>query len=390
MKKTWYLSFGFFSISLTWAIYNAFVPFFLEKFIASTFIIGFIMTIDNYLALFIQPWIGRKSDRTSTRFGRRMPYLLIGMPLAALCTAFIPFHISLWTLLLFTVTMNLAMSLFRSPTVALMPDITPDRERSRANGIINFMGGVGAIIAFAIGSKLYDLHESFPFMLAAVLMIVSMVILYVKIKEKRDTLYDVPAEQPEISFRAELDKSTVFLLLAIFFWFVSYQGVEAMFTLYGKNHLGLAESEASFSLVFYSLALVVFAIPSGFLGAKFGKKRMIMIGIAGLAATFVAMIWVDSLWTLRILLLAGGTFWACININSYPYVVGMGEDRKIGTRTGLYYLVSSVAAIASPPLLGLLIDGFGYGVMFYFAALSMVIAFVMISQVRRDSPERVT
>lgn len=139
MRKTWLLGFGFFSISITWALYNAFVPFFLDSFLSSTALIGFMMTIDNYFALFLQPWIGHRSDRTASRFGRRMPYLLIGMPLAALFVVLIPFHTNFLTLILFMVLMNLAMSLYRSPTIALMPDLTPEAQRTKANGIINFM-----------------------------------------------------------------------------------------------------------------------------------------------------------------------------------------------------------------------------------------------------------
>lgn len=384
MKKTWLLGFGFFSISITWALYNAFVPYFLEDYISSVALIGFFMTIDNYFALFLQPWIGSRSDRTDTRFGRRMPYLLIGMPLGALFTAIIPFHNGLFTLILFMMLMNLAMSLYRSPTVALMPDITPEKNRTRANGIINFMGGIGSILAFGIGSVLYKAHESFPFIAAACVTLVSMFILQRFIKEKRDSkgYAALTGTRPKISFKGQLDRTTLFLLAAIFFWFVAYQGVETLFTLYGKNEMGLSESAASFSLTFFSLAFVLFAIPSGWLGSRFGKKRVILIGVAGLLVVFAAVPFVGSLLILRILLTVGGLFWACININSYPFIVSTGSEESIGTRTGMYYLVSSLAAISSPPLLGQLIDGFGYPVLFYCAAGSMLIALFCISMIR--------
>lgn len=384
MKKTWLLGFGFFSISITWALYNAFVPYFLEDYISSVALIGFFMTIDNYFALFLQPWIGSRSDRTDTRFGRRMPYLLIGMPLGALFTAIIPFHNGLFTLILFMMLMNLAMSLYRSPTVALMPDITPEKNRTRANGIINFMGGIGSILAFGVGSVLYKAHESFPFMAAACVTLISMFILKHFIKEKRDSkgYAAQTGTRPKISFKGQLDRTTLFLLSAIFFWFVAYQGVETLFTLYGKNEMGLSESAASFSLTFFSLAFVLFAIPSGWLGSRFGKKRVILIGVAGLLVVFAAVPFVGSLLILRILLTVGGLFWACININSYPFIVSTGSEESIGTRTGLYYLVSSLAAISSPPLLGQLIDGFGYPVLFYCAAGSMLIALFCISMIR--------
>jgi maltose/moltooligosaccharide transporter len=391
MKKTWLLGFGFFSISITWALYNAFVPFFLEKFLTSTALIGFMMTIDNYFALFLQPWIGSRSDRTNSRFGKRMPYLIIGMPLAALFGALIPWHTSLLTLVLFMVLMNLSMSLYRSPTVALMPDITQDSKRTQANGIINFMGGIGSILAFAGGSFLYEKHSSLPFLSASVLTLICLVILVYVIKEKRDAISYTPAEEKTaVSFKGQWNRPTIFLLGAIFFWFLSYQGVEAFFTLYGKNHLQLTEGQSSFSLAFFSLAFVLAAIPSGLLGNRFGKKLIISLGVIGLIIIFAAISFVDALLPLRTLLILGGICWAMININSYPFIVSLGKEQSIGTRTGIYYLISSLAAIASPPLMGGLIDLLGYSVLFYFSSGGMIIALLFLFCVKDKGLSRAT
>ncbi|NMO96503.1 SLC45 family MFS transporter [Paenibacillus lemnae] len=384
MKKSWLLGFGFFSISITWALYNAFVPYFLEKYISSIALIGFFMTLDNYFALFLQPWVGSRSDVTRTRFGRRMPYLLIGMPLGALFTMMIPFHTGLVTLILFMMLMNLSMSIYRSPTVALMPDITPERDRTRSNGIINFMGGFGAILAFGAGSVLYKSNEALPFAAAACITLISMIILFRFIKEGIDSpgYYNEREARPRISFKGQLNRTTVFLLAAIFFWFVAYQGVETLFTLYGKNEMQLSESEASFSLTFFSLLFVLFAIPSGWLGKRYGKKPVIVIGVIGLFLVFSAIPFIDSLLLLRILLGIGGIFWACININSYPFIVSTGSEESIGTRTGMYYLVSSLAAIISPPLLGQMIDWMGYQILFISASGSMLAALLCVSMIR--------
>ncbi|MGV3488900.1 MAG: SLC45 family MFS transporter [Tuberibacillus sp.] len=382
MKKVWLLGFGFFSISLTWGLYNAFVPLFLDDYIKSTALIGFLMTVDNYFALFIQPWIGNRSDRTDSRFGKRMPYLILGMPLSALFFSLIPFYVSLFMLVLFMVLMNLSMSLYRSPTVSLMPDITVDSKRSQANGIINFMGGVGSVIAFGIGSKLFRVHHSFPFLMASAVTVISLLILVTSIKEKRDTVSYTVAEKRTIRLRGELDQSTVFLLLAIFFWFTSYQGIEALFTLYGTHYLGMDGSDASFSLLFFTGAFLLFTLPSGWLGGKFGKRTMITIGVIGMGACYAVMIFIDATVWLRLFLIIGGLFWACININSYPFVVGIGRQESIGTRTGLYYLVSALAAIISPPLLGKLIDTFGYSIMFVYTTAGMILALICILLVK--------
>ena len=271
-----------------------------------------------------------------------------------------------------------------------MPDITPENGRTKANGIINFMGGVGSIIAFGVGSMLYDVHQSAPFIAAAIVTLICLLVVSRSIKEERDGVnlqseISIVNKKPRISLKSQLDRTTVFLLTAIFFWFVAYQGVETLFTLYGKNHLGFSEGEAVFSLAFFSVAFVLFAIPSGFLGKRFGKKKMIVTGICGLFVVFALVTFVNDLLMLRVVLLIGGMFWACININSYPFIISTGKEESIGTRTGLYYLVSSLAAIASPPLLGQMIDSFGYSILFYCASASMLVALVFMLMVRQGN-----
>lgn len=381
MKKTWLLGFGFFSISIGWSLYNGFVPFFLNNYLASTALIGFLMTIDNYFALFLQPYIGNRSDRTNSRYGRRMPYLLIGIPIAALFFALIPFHVSLVTLIIFMVCMNLSMAIFRSPTIALMPDITPESKRTKANGVINFMGGCGAILAFSVGSFLFNIEEYLPFLAVSVIFLLALWVIFKNIKENRDAIPYTFTTSPKINYKNELNSPTIFLLAAIFFWFIAIQGMEALFTLYGVNELGLSKSGSTFSLAFFSLSFVLSAIPSGLLGARYGKKKMILIGIIGLVFVFFLLNWVESVFSLRAILLVGGMFWASININAYPFIVSTGGEHSYGTRTGLYYLVSSLAAIISPPTLGLLIDLFGFGILFFAAAGSMLFALVCMLKV---------
>jgi maltose/moltooligosaccharide transporter len=385
MKKTWMLGFGFFSISIGWSLYNGFVPFFLDNFLTSTALIGFLMTIDNYFALFLQPYIGNRSDQTNTRLGRRMPYLLVGIPIAALFFALIPFHNSLLTLIILMICMNLSMAIFRSPTIALMPDITPESKRTSANGVINFMGGCGAILAFSIGSLLFDLEEFLPFIAVAIIFLLALWVIFSSIKEKRDAIPHRFVDKPKINYKKELDTNTLFLLAAIFFWFIAIQGMEALFTLYGVNEMGLTKSASAFSLAFFSLSFVLSSIPSGVLGAKFGEKKIIMFGIVGLIFVFTVLNWVGTAFTLRTMLLLGGMFWACININAYPFIISIGSAHSYGTRTGLYYLISSLSAIISPPILGLLIDHWGFGILFVAAACSMFFALICMSRVRQNT-----
>ncbi len=395
-KKTFILGFGFFAISITWNVYNAFMPLLLGKFIESAALIGFIMTIDNYLALFIQPAVGFYSDGIKTKFGRRMPFIMVGMPLAAIFMFMIPFTNVLWTLVLALFLMNLSMSIYRSPVIALMPDLTPKPQRSKANAIINFMGGIGSLIAFIIGGKLYEVNEGFPFFLSAALIVFSFVVLFIQIKEQRDVLQYEQAEEKRNLGQGILkvikDKNALFLLFAITSWFIGYNGIETFFTKYGQSYLNIKPSQSTITLAFISLSFLIFAIPAGIIGTKIGKKNTIRFGIVGaiimmLGVYFVKPDTVNMLLYIRILFLGIGFSWAAININSYPYLADMSPLGLLGTYTGVYYLFSSIANIISPPLLGKLIDLIGYNIVFLYGAFWFTMAFIFINLVFHKEKE---
>ena len=181
------LGFGFFGVSVIWGVYNAFVPIFLaEKFSIAPAMIGFFMTLDNIAALFIQPPVGAWSDRLRTPLGRRIPFILVGAPITALAFGLIPLAAVLPLFVACTSTLLLSAALWRTPVVALMPDITPSAFRSQANGIINFMGGIGAIIALQTGGMLYEMSPSFPFWLGSVLVVLAALVVYLFIEEPRE------------------------------------------------------------------------------------------------------------------------------------------------------------------------------------------------------------
>lgn len=390
-RKTFILGFGFFAISITWSVYNAFMPLLLGNFIVSSTIIGFIMTLDNYLALFIQPAVGFYSDKIHTRFGRRMPFIMVGMPLAAVFTFMIPMAGSMVTLIAALLLMNLSMSIYRSPVIALMPDITAPPHRSKANSIINFMGGIGSLMAYLIGGRLYDLNETYPFFLSALLIAFSFSVLFLKIKESRDVLAYEQAEEKRNLLQglqvAMGNKNSAFLLFAICSWFIAYNGVETFFTRYSTIHLGITASAATATLAFIPLSFLVFAIPAGIVGTKIGKRSTILIGVATatavlFAASFLRPDTPGILLILRGLFLLMGFAWASININSYPLVADMSPLGLLGTFTGVYYLFSSIANIVSPPLLGFLIDRLGYDVLFLYGAFFFGLALIFMLMVK--------
>ena len=402
--KIFLLGFGFFGVSVIWSVYNAFVPIFLsDRFGLAPAWIGFFMTLDNIAALLIQPPVGAWSDRLRTPIGRRMPFILIGAPLGALAFGIIPIAAVLPLFVACTSTLLLSMALWRTPVVALMPDITPSPKRSQANGIINFMGGIGAIIAFLIGSKLYSQNPAFPFWMGSGLVILSAALVFIFIKEPKE--YEDAEEQPNMfaSLREvwnDSDKSALRLFLAIFFWFVGYNAIEAFFTLYSVNQLKLNEADGASILGHLSLLFVLFALVSGFVGSRVGRRVTISIGLI-LLVVLISVMYVLSpellanplaqlpvLGTVRVIslfMMVAGIAWALININSLPMVVDMVEDVRIGTFTGLYYLFSTLAAIAGPNINGLIIQmsSSNYNTIMLVAPIFMACALILMWGVRR-------
>ncbi|MBI9050377.1 MAG: SLC45 family MFS transporter [Anaerolineaceae bacterium] len=405
-SKIFLLGFGFFGVSIIWSTYNAFVPIFLnQKFGLSAGWVGFFMVLDNIAGLLIQPPVGAFSDRLRTKIGRRLPFIAIGAPISAVAFGFIPIAHILPLFVASTMSLLLSMAFWRTPVVALMPDITPSKYRSQANGIINFMGGVGAVVSYFIGSKLFAMNEAFPFWLGSVLVVISSLLVLVLIKEPRD--YEIAAKEDtpgliksiKLLFKEE-DKSALYMLSAIFLWFVSYNAIEAFFTLYGVNHLGLSGSESAFQLTFISLLFLIFALPSGFIGAKFGRKRTISVGLVLLALSVFSMyiLKADTLLTLvatipvvgklrvvGLVLMVAGIGWAFININSLPMIVDMTEDARIGTYTGLYYFASTLAAITGPIVFGQLIQhtGNNYNLMMLISPIFIFLAIFLMSLLKK-------
>mgnify|MGYP000946982207 FL=1 len=400
--KIFVLGLGFGVISLTWAIYNAYVPLILESLLVGTTYlnttVGIIMTMDNIAAITLIPFIGALSDKTWTRFGRRMPFLMFGIPIAAVFFAAIPYMAtSLWVLIPIIVIMNIAMAAFRAPTIALMPDLTPSPLRSKANGIVNFMGGLGSIVFYGVFTMLFteakgNIYTDFP--VASIVMIVVLIILMIFIREPRDQ-FEQSDKKSEGIFSSlmnvfkEKEASTRLLLAAIFCWFIGWNGVETYFTLYGTEIWGLTKEAAAQYLTYFSLAFLLMAIPSGFIASAIGRKKTIIVGVVGMGIMLAVAYTIGVPWPMAAILLGcGGIFWALVNINSFPMVADMAPAAKLGLYTGLYYFSSQLAAILAPPVFGFVMDYTSRKAMFPMASLAFVLALICISGVRRGEAKK--
>lgn len=399
--KIFVIGFGFFGVSVLWSLYNTYVPILLEqKFALDAAAIGFFMSLDNIAALFIQPPVGAWSDRLRTKLGRRLPFILVGAPIAAVAFGLVPLADSLPLFVACTVTTILAMAFWRTPVVALMPDVTPSHLRSQANGIINFMGGLGLVLGTSIGAMLVKQNQALPFWFGSFLVVLSAALVLIFVREPKVYEENPDAEQPNIwKSLKELFTSkhgnAIRIFLAIFFWFVAYNAIEAFLSLYGINYLGLDKSGAGKLITSVGFSFLLFAIPAGFIGGKLGRRKTISLGLSIMILVLLGVYFLPKgvliqahgklpllgdFMNLTILLLLAGIGWACININSLPVVVDLTDPIRIGTYTGLYYLFSTFAAIAGPNINGWIVKltGNNYATIFIIGPIFMAAALFMV------------
>lgn len=410
-RKTFVVGFGFLGISLIWPIFNQFIPIFLQAgnpeferqileaggtlpaitgFALAPALAMFIMTWDNIINVFVQPWVGERSDRTWNRFGRRKPWILLGVPIAVIGFVMIPFAQTTLAIAAFILITNIGMALFRSPTVAWLGDLFPANDRSKANGIINLMGGVGGLLAFFGGGYLYEaVGPAAPFIGGAVLMIVATGIAVWRVREPARIDVEAPDTAGVLANLRQVwqkqDKSGIWVLAAILLWFMAYNAIEAGLSSFAVFTLGISPGTAAIYAGSVTISFIIFALPAGLVGTRIGRRPTILIGLTGLVILlFLGYFLIQSAVTFIIAMVLMGGFWAFVNVNSLPLVYDYGDERKIGAYTGLYYFASQSAAILGPTLGGITVESLGnqYRWLFLFSTLFMALAWLAISRVR--------
>ena len=419
-KRTVLVGLAFLSICAFWQMYDSIVPLILTKtFHLNETFSGAIMAADNILALFLLPFFGALSDKTRTRLGKRTPYILGGTCCAVILMNVLPLldnsffaAPAMWKQVLFVVVLGLllvSMGTYRSPAVALMPDVTPKPLRSKANAIINLMGAVGGILYLGVAAVMYPnskvqglAHVNYQplFLTVASIMAVSVLILLITIREPRlaaeNAAYE--AAHPEENLAKDdgsgtevlpkpVKKSLGFLLASICLWFIGYNGVTTWFTTYVAEVMGQGLGGASTCLMVATGGAIISYIPIGQLAAKIGRKRTIQFGIVLLATCFGLGYFLtttyDSINLIMFVVFAlVGLAWAAINVNSLPMVVEMCKGSDIGKFTGYYYTFSMTAQVITPVVAGTLLRNVGYWTLFPYAAAFVALSFVTMVFVR--------
>ena len=423
-KRTILVGLAFLSICAFWQMYDNIVPLILTRtFHMNETISGLIMAADNILALFLLPFFGSLSDRTNTKIGKRMPFILFGTGCAIILMNLLPLiensyyaAPSMAKTVSFIIVLGLlliAMGTYRSPAVALMPDVTPKPLRSKGNAIINLMGAVGGILYLAITSVLYSqsrleaieaaggrVNYQPLFMIVSAIMFVSIGILFLTIKEPKLTAENqaLEAQHPEWNLAIEdsaghevlpapVKRSLGFLLASIALWFIGYNGVTTWFTTYVSEVMGQGLGGASTCLLIATAGAIVSYIPVGQIASKIGRKKTILGGVILLAVCFaLGYVLTTAYQSINLIMFVVfalvGLAWAAINVNSLPMVVEMCRDSDIGKFTGYYYTASMAAQVVTPVVAGTLMRHIDYRVLFPYAAFFVALSGVTMCFVR--------
>lgn len=364
-------------------------PLFLEDMGVSDAYKGLIMAGDNIFALIMLPIFGSLSDKTKTKLGKRMPYIITGTILAAITFPFVAALGMAENLIGLLIVMGLIlffMNIYRAPAVALMPDLTPKKHRSKANGIINLMGGIGGIFAYGTAILFGNKYPIIPFIVTSLLMIVALIILLSTVKEAKilaeietndETTEEINNSEP---LNKAQKKNLIFILCAVFFWFFAVNAVETFWGTYSWDIFfdndPSQKTTGAIALLILTAASIASYLPGGIIATKIGRKKTIIIGILCILFPFFTATFLSN-WNLigfALLFVSAGFGWALINSNSYPMVVEYASGSSSGKFTGFYYTASQLAQTITPFIIGSIMDLIGRQFMFPYATLFLLIS----------------
>ena len=402
-KRTFYIGLAFLSISAFWQIYDSLIPLMLQtSFHLKDTVIGGIMAVDNVLAIFMLPLFGTYSDKTNTKIGKRMPYILAGTTVAVIFMLIIPTAAYKDNLTLFIISLGvvlISMGMYRSPAVALMPDFTPKSLRSRANAIISLMGTVGgifALVSIRILIPNVDDPDYLPvFIAVAVVMVISVIVLVFTIKENKIQRYiDVTEGNSGSASSAmpkNVKKSLFFMLMTVFFCFMSFNAIMSAFSRYAVKVWGLGGGTFANSLLVFTISAIAAYMPAGIVAGTIGRKNTVIIGLVLLSAVyFFAFLITSFSAAIYVVFAFAGVGFAAITVNAYPMVVDMSRSSDVGKYTGYYYTFSMAAQIVTPVLSGFFLEHVSYRTLFPYAMFFSVLSIITIMFVKHgDSrPEK--
>lgn len=418
--RTFLIGLAFCGIQALLAIYNAYMPIILQSgradFVAAAAtqggfgldvgLTGLIMSLDNLAAILILPFIGALSDSTASRLGKRKPYLLVGAPITAAAFIGLPLLLGrpLWLFMLVAFVFIIAVDVIRTPITAIMPDVTPSHLRSQANGVINLMGGVGAVLALLVGGSLFRTSVLAPFVFGALVLAAGCLVVVALIPVPSSLDLPRPPGGALAHARAALssergvlgelrtlvsgqDRSPLLLLGAIFCIYVAYGALTVFFTSFATDTLRVARGSEAQLLTWFALTFVLCSLPAGLLSIRTGRRRAMLAGTLMMLLACAVIGLASDLWLIRAMLVLAGASWSLIGVNALLMVLDCNPAKaeRIGVYAGIYYIATQTADVFGPIAIGLLIDlgGRNYRTLFLYIVIALATSAALMLRVRR-------
>ena len=438
-SRTVLISLAFFTVLFAWSFFNFKVPLLLDEVIGPIpirdLIKGIVMALDNILAVFLQPYFGDLSDRTKSKMGRRMPFILIGTCLSAVFFIIIPWVRILAGLMLIIFFFDLAMSLFRTASIAILPDYTPEKMYSKASAIQQFIANIGGLIAFTIpiligsleGTLNPILFDAIGFAIVGVGMIVLVIIEVLTVKEtptgeKFFQVSDTKIQIDPVSFRAKQSRSKrvesssifnsyrdtfkivghhkdfAFFLGTVFFMYLAFASIEAFFSSFAVAYFQITEGAAGTLFLAYSGPMILSAYFVGLLGQseRVGRKKAVKIFLGWLIiSVFVMAVFIVPTtyhnynpMIIIITLVLISIPWMGFIVNSFPILWTLAPKEKTGIYTGIYYTFNQAAYSIAPIIFGGILSTFNafgdyrYIILFPSILILIVMAFLLFFKVK--------
>ncbi|MBR2499068.1 MAG: MFS transporter [Clostridia bacterium] len=408
-KRVICVGFAFFLITAFWQAYDKTIPLILTyKFDMKQTLSGLIMALDNILAVFLLPLFGALSDKTKSKLGKRTVFIIFGTCFAVISFVFLPFIGNVWLFIAILLITLLSMATFRSPAVALMPDVTCKPLRSKGNAIINLVGTVGGLIVLGLGIVVKvgesTMHNLTPYYIAVCgIILLGLVIFLLTVREnkwaeqmRQDTLKFYPEEKPSDNntndkklSKPEL-KSLLLILGSVALWYMGYNAITSKYSLYADKVL---HQSYDLTLLIAQGAAIISYLPVGIIATKIGRKKTILAGVIMLALSFFFAIFMTANSNpviMYVLFALAGIGWATINVNSFPMVVELAKESDVGKYTGWYYTASMSAQVITPVLSGALMDLVGNMLpLFPYACICVALAFLTMFFVKHGDSKPV-
>jgi MFS family permease len=392
-RITFYVALAAFAQESTWNFYDAQVPPLLREHLTSAALIGLLMGMDNVLGIFIQPWMGNRSDNTRTRWGRRIPYLAVGMPVAALLFALIPLASSLAALIAVMFAYTLVANSFKPISESLLPDFIRPERRSRANAVVKIAIALTVIVSALISTFLVDDHPVVSFWIPSLLMIAAAAVLVTRVRDSASPAYQAAvteeAAAPTARMRDVLldivrdrDRGRLLVIVAIFLFGCAWFASRSLITTYGMESLGLSRGDAGGLTLLSGVAYLLAAFPLALLAERIGRLRVMAAGMALFVVSMVAGTLAHSATGTVVALCAGAVGAAGFMINAAVVLWNLApSSRVLGTYSGLYTVGWYSGGFVGPAVVGGMVDLTSWDLMLVEAALLAVFAVLVVLRI---------